>query len=148
MIGPVGDDGLVLKKKGKDGKGGGKKARSPNLLDMRPRRLVEWTIEEMGDRKGLVNVSMPKFRNFIGKHFCDALERPRDITVRLDPFGTFVWLRCDGKTTVEDIGEGLKKEFGKKVSPVFDRLAYFLMTLQRQQMISYEDGEATEEKKV
>lgn len=114
---------------------------------MRPRRLVEWTVVDMGDREGLVNVSMPKFRNFIGKHFCDALERPRDITIRLDSYGTFVWLRCDGKTTVAEIGEGLKKEFGKKVGPVFDRLAYFLATLQRQQMISYEDGEATEEKK-
>lgn len=143
----MGVDGLVLKKKGKDRDRGGKRARSPNLLDMMPRRLVQWTMVEQGDRKGLVNVSMPKFRNFIGKHFCDALERPRDITVRLDSFGTFVWLRCDGRTTVEHIGEGLKKEFGKKVGPVFDRLAYFLMTLQRQQMISYDEGEAPGEKK-
>lgn len=129
-------------KKGKSKVGKSKKAKAPNLLDMRPRRLVRWSIVEEGDRKGLVNVSMPKFRNFVGKHFCDALERPRDISVRLDSFGTFVWLRCDGKTTVADIGEQLKKEFGKKVHPVYDRLAYFLMTLLRQQMIDYEEGEA------
>ncbi len=55
--------------------------------------------------------------------------------VNLDEIGTWIWLRCDGQHTVEQLAKGLKDEFGDRVEPVHERLTLFLRQLVRGRFI-------------
>jgi hypothetical protein len=70
-----------------------------NFLELKPFRLVQWEVSEEG-RAVLI---APKFSGrFLGKWLVPLLSKPF-FKVRLDDYGSFVWLRCDGQTTVEAI---------------------------------------------
>ena len=56
--------------------------------------------------------------------------------VRLDAVGSFIWRRCDGRTTVGEIAAGLQERFGDEVAPAMDRLRLFLRQLQDGKMIT------------
>ena len=57
--------------------------------------------------------------------------------VRLDEVGSFVWRRCDGKNTVEEIGRQLEEHFGGTVKPVHERLDMFFEQLSRGQSLKW-----------
>ena len=59
--------------------------------------------------------------------------------LHLDDVGTEVWLSCDGTKTVHEIGKDLERKFGKKVTPVWDRLPRFIGTLHSGKLIRFED---------
>ena len=106
-----------------------------NLLDLIPLQKIKF--EESQD--GLITLLKPKFRNkFMLKYVLHKLKNP-NYKVRLDDFGSFVWKHCDGKTTVQKIGELLKENFKENIDPVYDRLAIFMQTLMRYKFIEYKD---------
>lgn len=55
--------------------------------------------------------------------------------IKLDEIGSAVWEMCDGEKTVREIGECLHQRFKDKIEPVYDRLAVFLQTLERNRFI-------------
>ena len=110
-----------------------------NLLDLKPSRTFEWETED--DEK--VVVLVPKFRNrFLVTWFLPRL-RSRYFRVKLDAFGSYVWLNCDGSKTVNEIGQNLKKRFGNSVEPVYDRLALFVKRLERERFIRFTQNNKT-----
>ena len=110
-----------------------KKEKSVNLLDLIPVRNIEWEkIEE-----GLVALLKPKFKHpFLKKHILTRLKNPF-YRIKLDSVGSFVWELCDGNLTVKEIAESLKDEFGDKVEPLYDRLALFLQSLEKNHFIEF-----------
>jgi hypothetical protein len=66
----------------------------------------------------------------------EALFHPRPYRVDLDDVGTFVWKRCDGSISVEELARAMRGEFGERVEPVEDRLVTFLKSLQRGRFIT------------
>lgn len=60
--------------------------------------------------------------------------------IKLDDLGTFVWQSIDGKKNVYEIGEDLKKNFGDRCEPVYDRLIMYLRYLSRRGWIAFEKG--------
>lgn len=102
-----------------------------NMLDLVPKRTMKW---KRGDK---VSIVVPRARNIIGKHFIDALGLRPTYRVNLDEYGSAVWNLCDGKRTVEQIGDELKKVHGKTFEPVYERLAIFIGILKREGLIVF-----------
>ena len=46
--------------------------------------------------------------------------------VKLDGFGSFVFLQIDGKRSVEEIGRLLDEKYGEDAHPLYERLLLFL----------------------
>lgn len=101
-----------------------------NLLECRPEPVV--TAEPDGERIVLLR---PRFlRGPLAWWLQPILPHPY-LKVHLDEVGSFVWQRCDGRTTVAEIAEAMEAEFGARVSPAIDRLAVFLRQLERGKLI-------------
>jgi len=106
-----------------------------NLFDLIPERNANY--EESGD--GLIIILKPKFKNKIFvKYLLPRLKSP-NFKVKLDQFGSFVWNQCNGKNTVEQIGNLLKENFQGDIEPVYDRLAVFIQSLARYRFIEYKN---------
>jgi hypothetical protein len=116
-----------------DQSGGHSISQPSNLLDLRPKRNLEW--ETAGDR---VILLVPRFRGRISNKLLAPLFARPNIRVKLDSFGSYVWNRCDGGTTVMDIGEGMAETFGEPLDPLYDRIGRFLRTLARDRFLTME----------
>ena len=102
-----------------------------NLLDIIPVRLAEY--ETSPDDR--ITLLKPKFSlQFIQKYILPKMKRSH-YKVHLDAFGSYVWRLCDGKNSVEKIGEILKQKFGDEIEPVYERLSIFMKQLQRGRFI-------------
>ena len=112
-----------------------KKIQPRNLLTLVPVRIAAWTTTETG----LVVVQVPRFGpGRLGRWFSRTFKL-EDLQVNLDELGSPVWKACDGRSTVEEIGEKLRAEFGERIEPLHDRLALFFKQLERSEFIRLAD---------
>lgn len=103
----------------------------PNLLELRPSRNIQWNVGD--DEK--VTLRVPKFKHpLLVKWIVPMLAKP-EILVKLDSFGSFLWNRCDGRTTVEQLGREMAERFGEPVDDLYDRIGKFLGKLARGKLI-------------
>jgi hypothetical protein len=118
---------------------GPEERKSINLLTLKPLRNLEWETRE----NELVVLIVPKFRSRLAKKwFVPMLARPH-IRVKLDAFGSYLWNKCDGTATVQEIGEQMAKKFGEPVDPLYDRIGKFVRTLARDKFILLNDEQTT-----
>jgi hypothetical protein len=83
----------------------------------------------------LVVVLRPRFmRGPLAWWLQPRLPRPY-FKVHLDAVGTFVWKRCDGRTTVAEIARAMQERFGDDFEQAEERLQRFLFELERGKMI-------------
>ena len=109
-----------------------KKRQTINLLELKPLQLAAWEVADNGS----VVVLAPRFRNeFAVKWIVPHLRSP-DIRIQLDRLGSFVWKRCDGRTTVEEIADTMQTEFGDTTHSLHDRLRRFLLTLEKSELVT------------
>lgn len=105
-----------------------------NLLDMVPLRCTRFGY----NKNGRIIIYMPRFRSRFGRKMCKILNISPYVRIHLDEYGTYVWSLCNGKFTVRDISERLKKRFGKEIEyQHYKRLAEFLATLEVNGLIKY-----------
>jgi hypothetical protein len=113
-----------------------KKSRLPTVeefLSFVPNRAdLEWSTNE----DDLVEINMPKFKSNLGKSFCRLIKRDENIIAKMDKIGTVVWKNSDGKKTVRDIFEILKKKFPKEEN-LDQRLFLFLSQMRTLEYIDY-----------
>lgn len=93
-----------------------------------PIRNAEWVKED-----GLIKIKIKKFKGKIGNWFCHLLGRPTHITVNLDGIGSFVWERCDGNHSFEEILNQMEEKFDER--GLDERLKKFLYQLERNGLI-------------
>lgn len=106
-----------------------------NLLDLIPVQNVDCTTTD----ENLTVLLKPKFTNrFFKKHVLPKMKRP-NYKINLDAFGTSVWNAVNGKNTVAEIGDLLRNEFGEKIEPVYERLGFFIKTLEKNKLIVYKN---------
>jgi len=113
-----------------------------NLLDLVPIRNIKWEKKE----NSLIVLLKPKFTQaFLSKHVLPRLKNPY-YRIKLDDMGSYIWESCDGQSTVKELAEGLKNKFGDRVEPLYDRLALFLQSLEKNHFILYKKNCKTSEK--
>lgn len=106
-----------------------------NLLALKPRRNLKW---EALDAEKVV-LLVPKFTNrLMVKWFVPMLAKP-DIRVKLDERGSYVWMRCDGGTTVESIGEGMSSRFNEPMDTTYERIGKFIQQFVRDKFLVLEE---------
>ena len=107
------------------GKDKAKKARLPTaeqFLSFIPNKAeLEWKVND----EDLVEISVPKFKSNLGKSFCRLIKRDENLVAKMDKIGSVVWEKCDGKRSVKDIFNILKKKFPKEEN-LDQRLFLFL----------------------
>ena len=104
-----------------------------NLLDLIPVRNIKWEKKE----DGLIILFKPKFEHaFFKKYVLPRLKKPY-YKIKLDHVGSFTWELCDGSLRVKEVAKNLKDEFGEDVEPLYDRLALFLQSLEKNRFIEF-----------
>ena len=106
-----------------------KKRRLPTIEEMLsyvPKR-AEFAWET--DEQGLVQIKVPKFTGNFGKSFLKLIKKNDTFSANLDKIGSVVWKNSDGKNTVSNILEILKKEFPDQEN-IDHRLFLFLQQMQ------------------
>lgn len=111
-----------------------KKTKTPrNLFDLIPLRQIEFEQDDSHH----VTLLIPKFRKgFLAYWLQPRLRRPL-FRIKLDDYGSFVWLRCDGVNNVRTIGEEMKSHFGEAAEPVYDRISRFLQELELSDFVGF-----------
>jgi hypothetical protein len=102
-----------------------------NLLTLKPKRNLEWETQPNAN----VVLLIPKFRNrLLVKWFVPMLSKP-NIRLKLDDRGSFVWQRCDGKTTIEEIGKQMSATFSEPLDSTYDRIGKFMQKFTRDKFL-------------
>jgi hypothetical protein len=109
-----------------------------NYLDITPFRIHK----EETDEDGRVSIIVPKFKNTIAKDVLMLFGKSMDIRIKLDEFGSAVWLQINGRQNVNSIAKKLITKFGEKIQPVEERLTKFLTNLYLQGFISFNEIKA------
>lgn len=109
--------------------------KSTNTLDLTPIKLYS---EEV-DNEALVTVIIPKFKNKLAVKIISPKLKSDHFRIKLDKFGSAVWLDINGKTKVELIIKDLKKKFGDELQEAEDRITKFIFQLYSQGFISFKE---------
>ena len=109
--------------------------KSVNTLDLTPIKLYS---EEV-DKDELVTVIIPKFKNKIVVKLISPKLKSDHFKVKLDKFGSSVWLKINGKTKVDQIIKELKKKFGDEIKEEHERTTKFIFQLYEQGFISFKE---------
>ena len=81
----------------------------------------------------------PKYRHpWMVKHILPRLKNPH-YKIKLDDIGSFIWGLCDGRQTVKEISGKLSEQFGDKVEPLYERLATFFQSLEKNRFITFKN---------
>jgi len=109
--------------------------KSINTLDLTPIKLYP---EEEG-KDELVTVIVPKFKNKIAVKLVSPRLKSDHFKIKLDKFGSAVWLEINGKAKVDQIIKDLKKKFGDEIQEEHERTAKFIFQLYTQGFISFKE---------
>jgi hypothetical protein len=109
----------------------GKKTDTRNLLELKPLRNLQW---EEGENDQVV-LLVPKFTNrWMRTWVLPRLGKPH-FRVKTDAFGSFVWKKCDGTSTVLAIGEEMNASFGSEFDPTYERVSKFIQQLVKNEFV-------------
>ena len=97
-----------------------------NYLEKIPLRNkdIHWTVDE----NGIMTLEIEN-RGVVNRIFQKLFKKPKKSFIHLDETGSFVWSLIDGERNVGKIGEELKKKFGEKAYPVYERLSKYFEIL-------------------
>jgi len=101
-------------------------------LKLKPIRQIDW-IEE----NGLIRLKVIKFRSKLGQWLCRCLKRPNYFFINLDEIGSFIWKKCNGENSIQDILHDLEEKYGEELMK--ERLIIFLHMLGRYGYIGYKE---------
>jgi len=111
-------------------------ARRPAPLDLSkvaPARLASW--DEKEDGRVVVTRPRPRTSGLRGlfDRLSFRLSMPR---IRLDPVGSLVWRQLDGRRTVRQVCDEVRRELGDAVEPVEERVGTFVGHLFKLELVS------------
>jgi len=110
------------------------KRNEKNFLTLYPIRNVEWRKD-----KNVVLI-VPRFQSKAGKRFCELFGVNTHFHIILDEKGSFIWMLCDGRHTIDEIGKQMKSRFGDDCEPLWPRLKKFFEILECNNLIQFMDG--------
>ncbi len=92
---------------------------------------LKWKKSETGEVVITLELKKTKKTKFLSKLF----PTPKEKRISLDKIGTFVWDRCDGKHTVEQITKELEDEYKMMRQEAEISLTTFLQQLSKRRFI-------------
>jgi hypothetical protein len=109
--------------------------KSANTLDLTPSRIYS----EVKDDDNMVTVIIPKFKNKIVVKLVSPKLKSDHFKVKLDKFGSAVWLKINGKTRVDQIIKDVKKMFGDEIEEETERITKYISQLYTQGFITFKE---------
>lgn len=94
---------------------------------------VEW--EEAEDGSVLLQAPLEGQGRGIAAILARRMSLPATKGFELEPIGAFVWLQCDGSTTVETIGKRLRERYKMSRVEADTALGAFLQSLSQRRLI-------------
>lgn len=98
-----------------------------NYLEYIPFHSVKYQYET--DDKGKVTI-LKENKGVFNRIFQKLFKKPKVTQIHLDKMGSFIWPLMDGNRSVLEIADYVKKEFGDKAEPLYERLAKYIQILQ------------------
>lgn len=110
-------------------------AKSKNMLEFIPKQneKIGWQTKE----NGLVQLLVPH-RGFYHKLAQILVKAPPISKIDMDQFGSFVWHTIDGRRSIAEIAEMVKRKFGKEAEPLYERLTAFFRILYGNRLILFQ----------
>ena len=109
--------------------------KNSNTLDLTPFKLFS---EEV-DKEKQVTVIVPKFKNELAKKFIVPRIKSADFRIKLEKFGSAVWMNLDGKKNVLEIIKIVSEKFGEELIQPEERVSKFIFQLYEQKLISFNE---------
>ncbi|MBS7218707.1 MAG: PqqD family protein [Oscillospiraceae bacterium] len=106
-----------------------------NYLDFVPVINGQNTWDQGED--GVVTIHMVN-RGFYNTLAQKLFHTPRVSHIKLDEYGSFLWMRIDGIKTVGQLALELKEAYGEKAEPLYDRLVKYMQILHNNRFILFE----------
>lgn len=85
---------------------------------------------------GVVTIHMVN-RGFYNALAQKLFHTPRVSHIKLDEYGSFLWMRIDGVKTVGQLALELKEAYGEKAEPLYDRLVKYMQILRNNRFILF-----------
>jgi len=79
-------------------------------------------------------------RGLMNRIFQVLLKKPKTSFIHLDEMGSFVWPLLDGEKTILELGEEVKKHFGEKAEPLYERLSRYMHILESYGFIRFSES--------
>lgn len=111
-----------------------KRKLSKNYLLYIPVRNENYSWETNQDARVVVAIPRTGFFNRVAQKF---FHKPKVSYIHLDEMGSFIWLLIDGVNTIESIAQQVKRKFGKKAEPLYNRLVTYFKILDNNSLIHY-----------
>jgi hypothetical protein len=109
--------------------------KNSNTLDLTPVKLFS---EEL-DKEDQVIVIVPKFKNELAKKLIVPKLKSADFRIKLEKFGSAVWMNIDGKKNVQEIIKIVTEKFGEELIQPEERVSKFIFQLYEQKLISFNE---------
>ena len=87
--------------------------------------------------EGLIAVELPRRKDWVGGALGFLFFVPESKPVQLDEVGSFVWKRCDGEHTVNEIAVALATEYKLNRREVDVSLTQYLQSLGKRCMVAF-----------
>lgn len=112
------------------------KKKADNFVDYIPKHnsLYEYRENEQGN----IEVKMIN-RGLFNRIAQIFFRRPKISWIELPGMGSFVWRQMDGKKTVYEIGQEMKKTYGDEAEPLYEKLCTYIKSLHNMCFIVYEN---------
>ena len=85
---------------------------------------------------GVVTIHMVN-RGFYNTLAQKLFHTPRVSHIKLDEYGSFLWMRIDGVKTVGQLALELKEAYGEKAEPLYDWLVKYMQILRNNRFILF-----------
>lgn len=109
--------------------------KNSNTLDLTPVKLFS---EEL-DKEDQVIVIVPKFKNELAKKLIVPKLKSANFRIKLEKFGSAVWMNLDGKKNVLEIIKIVSEKFGEELIQPEERVSKFIFQLYEQKLISFNE---------
>lgn len=106
-----------------------------NTLDLTP---VKLQTDEVNN-ENMVTIVYPKFKNELAKKFVVPRLKSADFRIKLEKFGSAVWMNMNGSNKVQDIIKILQEKFGDEFQDAETRVIKFVFQLYEQKLISFNE---------
>jgi len=107
--------------------------KNTNALDLTPITKIDY--EQTSENT--IALIVPKFKNKILEATFSRMIKSKVWKIKLDELGSAVWLKIDGKSSVNKICSSLENDLGDKIKPVEERVSKFISLLYREDYITF-----------